>query len=294
MPPDRKLLALSIVAESGAVDDRTLWAMRSTSRALRPLAIEQEVGSAFFRDAIHAQPRRVREMGAAAAPGAEVVRWVPEETTVPAARMLEIAVMAYNTAVQLKRRGEPVILYRVAGKRTLSDTEQLQTLSSSVKARLALPGGGSMEVWPILKTAAWIQGAMRARVPFILLNDPREDLVGGPDKASDAVYVRELHQILSMRYTIGMAPPGSTPTAQRAKGIAPFILEPPKGDLGPIPVVPRISQVIDWNSTWDSRKTSLTIGSPPGLLRDYLTRVFTEAGTHLKIPAYPADSWRVD
>jgi hypothetical protein len=32
---------------------------------------------------------------------------------------------------------------------------------------------GGTEVWPLQKTAAWVQGAMRARVSFVLLNDRR-------------------------------------------------------------------------------------------------------------------------
>lgn len=272
---------LAAVLQHNALDDTDLAALRRVSSRTRPLAIEKEVGPGFHKKATHYQQRK----------------GVVEATPIDADRMLEIAIMAYNTAILLHKKKKPVILYRVAGKRTLSDEEQQQTLSSSVRAKVDTGATERKEVWPIEKTAAWIQGAMRARVSFVLLNDPREDLVGGIDKKSDAIYVREIFQIVSTHYVIGKASDEITPKALLtcAKGkILPFVLNPPATSLGPLPLIPRMNQMIDWSHTWDGSKSSLTLGDSPTLIRDQLTEQFKEAGTRLGIPDYPASSWKLD
>lgn len=172
------LLAAALM-HTGAMDDTSLVKLRGVSKTTRPLAIEKEVGPGYHKAATHYQKRGN----------------VIETTAIGPDRMLEIAIMAYNTAILLHQAKKPVILYRIAGKGTLTEQEKQQTLSSSVRAKVDTSGPERKEVWPIEKTAAWIQGAMRARVSFVLLNDPREDLVGGVDKKSDAIYVREIHQI---------------------------------------------------------------------------------------------------
>jgi hypothetical protein len=273
---------LAAALQHGAVDDRGLAALRGVSPGVRPLAIEKEVGAGFHKAATHYQQPKGKAL---------------ETTPIDRDRMLEIAIMAYNTAIGLKQTGRPVILYRVAGKRTLTPLEQQQTLSSSVRAKVDLTdgSGGRKEVWPIEKTAAWIQGAMRARIPFVLLNDPREDLVGGIDKTSDAIYVREIFQILSTHYTIGKASEADTPEAQLTcpKGrILPFILNPPPVDLGPLPLVPRMNAKMDWSHTWNGAKSSLTLGDSPALIRDHLTAQFVEQGKALGIGLYPAADWK--
>ncbi|SKD01831.1 hypothetical protein SAMN05446935_4261 [Burkholderia sp. YR290] len=272
---------LAAVLQNNTFDDDTLARLRGVTTGTRPLAIEKEVGSGFHKNATHYQQRTGKV----------------ETTPISADRMLEIAIMAYNTAILLHQAKKPVILYRIAGKRTLSEEEQKQTLSSSVRAKVDVGTAERKEVWPIEKTAAWIQGAMRARVSFVLLNDPREDLVGGVDKKSDAIYVREIFQIISTHYVIGKATDEITPKAQLtcAKGkILPFVLNPPDKTIGPLPLIPRMNQKIDWSHTWDGSKSSLTIGDPAELIRDQLTVTFKEAGTSLGIPEYPAKSWKVD
>lgn len=270
---------LAAVLQHAAPEDASLAALRGVSSFTRPLAIEQEVGSGFRKTATHYQQKS----------------GIVETTPISADRMLEIAIMAYNTAILLHQAKKPVILYRVAGKRTLSADEQKQTLSSSVRAKVDTVDKGRKEVWPIEKTAAWIQGAMRARVSFVLLNDPREDLVGGIDKSSDAIYVREIFQILSTQYVIAKATDDITPEALLtcAKGkILPFVLKPPEKPIGTLPLIPRMNQNIDWNHTWNGSKSSLTLADSPTLIRDDLTRRFNEAGTSLGIPEYPAANWK--
>jgi hypothetical protein len=105
---------------------------------------------------------------------------------------LKIALAAYHQAIKLKtmQAGMPVILYRVPDKkRGLSKDEKSRTVSSALHVHV-----GHREVWPLIKTAAWIQGAMRARISFLLLTDPRveKNLKGGLTPEGDAVYVVEL------------------------------------------------------------------------------------------------------
>lgn len=214
-------------------------------------------------------------------------KFVIPKVPISADKMFEIALMAYNTAIELKTKGLSVILYRVADKGTLTKEEKKQTLSSAVHAVVPVKGT-NMEVWPLQKTAAWIQGAMRARVPFILLNDPRgkDILVGGVDKASDAVFVRELHQITSMHYTIEKASEEQTPAAMKKKKVTPFVLSPPAKEIGPLPLIPRLTSELDWDHTWNGKKSNLTIGDTPELIRVHLAKMFTEAGDKLSLPEY--------
>jgi hypothetical protein len=258
-------------------DDKELAVLRRVSKAIRPLAIEKEVGPAFHKEVTHSQQSR----------------GVTETTPIGPDRMLEIAIMAYNAAILLHRQKKPVILYRIAGKKTLSLQEQMQTLSSSVRAWVDT-ARGRKEVWPIEKTAAWIQGGMRARVVFVLLNDPRENLVGGVDKQSDAVYVREIFQIISTRYEIGKAPEAVTPEALRKHNILPFVLNPPSVPLGALPTVPRMSKEMAWDHAWDGSKSSLTLGDSDKLIRDHLTELFEEEGKKLGIAPYPVKDWLVN
>ena len=44
-------------------------------------------------------------------------------------------------------------------------------------------------------------------------------LIGGINKASDAVYVRELHQITCMKYNIGIASEAQTPSGMKGKQV---------------------------------------------------------------------------
>ncbi|MBW0001761.1 MAG: hypothetical protein JO015_21905 [Verrucomicrobia bacterium] len=309
---------LGLVMQRGWLDNdpSTLSQVSEVSTAVRPLAMEHEVGSEFHKEAVHMQQRGTKEVldrvkvsvkktgkkitvEKTDVKGRKFKRVVDETVeeripiykTVPniikvditADQMLEIALMAYNTAIELKEKNLPVILYRVSSKGTLtSEEKKKQTLSSSVHASV-----GGTEVWPLQKTAAWIQGAMRARVSFVLLNDPRGDdiLIGGINKASDAVYVRELHQITCMKYQIKQATAAQTPKNLRGKTKL-FCLEPPEESLGPLPLVPRVNASVDWSHTWDSSKSNLTLGAEPTLIRDHLRQMFVDAGKNLSLPLY--------
>ena len=44
-------------------------------------------------------------------------------------------------------------------------------------------------------------------------------LIGGINKVSDAVYVRELHQITCMKYNIGIASEAQTPSGMKGKQV---------------------------------------------------------------------------
>jgi hypothetical protein len=57
-----------------------------------------------------------------------------------------------------------------------------------------------------------------------ITNDPRakDMLIGGINKASDAVYVRELHQITCMRYNFAVASEAQTPSGLKGKKV--FVL----------------------------------------------------------------------
>lgn len=308
---------LGLVLQQGHLDDdlRALTRLNQVSQTVRPLAKEHELGSAFHKEAVHQQQKGMRtettyktskektgkkiQIPKQDVKGRTFYRTVDEtrevktavrkqvpnivKVTIAPDRMLEIALMAYNTAVELKRKQLPVILYRVDSKSLLTSQEKkAQTLSSSVHAAV-----GGTEVWPLEKTAAWIQGAIRARVAFVLLNDPRGDdiLIGGLNKNSDAVYVRELHQITSTRYQIDVASSDERPSGMKGKKI--FILRPPEKELGVLPLVPRITSEI-WSHTWDSSKSNLTLSDSPGLIRDHLRKLFTEAGdtSKLDVPLY--------
>jgi hypothetical protein len=307
---------LGLVVQKGYLDNDvpTLGRLSRVSTTIRPLAKEHELGSAFHKTAVHQQQKGMKDVSTTtmtqvktgkkiqiektSVKGTTFKRTVDEVISVPkvtkksvpnivkvditADQMLEIALMAYNTAIELKSKGLPVILYRVDSKGSLTGKEKNeQTLSSSVHASV-----GSTEVWPLEKTAAWIQGAMRARVSFVLLNDPRgaDILIGGVNKRSDAVYVRELHQITSMKYQIKVAPDTLTPTGMRGKKKL-FILIPPEKTLGVMPLVPRITADI-WSHTWDSSKSNLTLADSEVLIRDHLRKLFTDAGKSLPLEAY--------
>jgi len=287
---------LGMVIQHGHVDDdvATLTRLNQVSKSIRPLAKEHELGGVFTRTAEHQQQQGTKKIGASkkveVTTGKRIQREKSTASAVPnivkqaitADQMLEIALMAYNTAIELKSKALPVILYRVASKGTLTKLEkQQQTLSSSVHASV-----GSVEVWPLEKTAAWIQGAMRARVSFILLNDPRgrDILIGGVDKKSDAVYVRELHQITSTKYQIKVAPDELTPSGLRGRKKV-FMLEPPEKTLGAMPLVPRISAEI-WSHTWDTSKSNLTLGDEASLIRDHVRKLFVDAGDGLGLALY--------
>jgi hypothetical protein len=294
-------------------DPSALFKLSNVSKDLRPVAMEHEVID-FKRPAVHKQQQGMKEVSETKTSkiktgkkitiektdvkGRKFKRIVDEtkdvitvtkkqvpniiEVGITPDQMLEIALMAYNTAVELRGKNLPVILYRVTSKGTLqSDEKKKQTLSSSVHASV-----GGTEVWPLQKTAAWIQGAMRARVSFVLLNDPRANdmLIGGINKASDAVYVRELHQITCTKYNIAVASEAQTPSGLKGKKV--FVLEPPEKALGPLPLVPRINANVDWNHTWNSSESNLTLQDSPGLIRDHLRQKFIKAGEELKVPAY--------
>lgn len=277
---------LGMVVQQGYVDNDvpTLARLNQVSTSIRPLSKEHELGGAFDKTAVHQQQKGMKKIETKMSEVKTIYSKVPNivKIDITADQMLEIALMAYNTAVELKSKGLPVILYRVDSKGSLtSDEKKQQTLSSSVHASV-----GSTEVWPLEKTAAWIQGAMRARVSFVLLNDPRgqDILIGGVNKKSDAVYVRELHQITSMKYQIKAAPDELTPSRLRGKKKL-FILEPPEKTLGAMPLVPRISSDI-WSHTWDTSKSNLTLADSEILIRDHLRKLFVEAGKTLTLALY--------
>ena len=305
---------VGFTVSKGYLDDDipTLTKVSQVSKTVRPLAKEHELGNAFHKPATHQQQQgtkpvtttkttqektgkkiQVAKVTKAGKPyfvtvdetkpkQTSTTHYVPNivKVSITADQMLEIALMAYNTAVELKSKGLPVILYRVDSKSWLTSPEKnAQTLSSSVHASV-----GSTEVWPLEKTAAWIQGAMRARVSFVLLDDPRgkDILIGGVNKKSDAVYVRELHQITSMKYQIDAATPDETPSKVHAAKTRLFILRPPEKELGVLPLVPRITSDI-WSHTWDSSRSNLTLGDTEILIRDHLRKLFNEA---VDLPPY--------
>lgn len=174
------------------------------------------------------------------------------EVIIPADKMLDIGLQSYTTATKLNMAGKAVILYRVSDRGGLTKgEEQSQTVAGAVKTEENL--------WPVERTAAWIQGAMRARVPFVLLTDPRgkNALVGGKDKHSDAVYVRELYQVINTHYTVGTTKEGDLPQRLKGKSKTFFKMMPPEKSTGPMPLVPRMSKAMDYDHTWDSSKSSL-------------------------------------
>lgn len=301
-----------------AADEPTLATLGQVRTALRPLAKEMELGAAFNRSAQHVGAPYTdtewydkvdkKEIGKKKVTfdkvlksGKVIQRTVEEpvyKTTTTRAhrsvtvtptiditpdKMLQIALMAYNAALHLASSQLPVILYRVTDKANLTKAEKQQTLSASVHATV-----GNAEVWPLQKTAAWIQGALRARATFVLLSDPREPgiLVGGIDRASDAVYVRELHQITSMRYTIEKGAGKQVPACLGKKRLVPFILVPPSRELGVLPLLPKMSAQMDWSHTWNGEETSLALDDDAGLIRNHLVKLFTERGKEIDLPLY--------
>lgn len=248
------------------LDDTDLARVAQVNKSLNRAAMLTQMGTGYAHDAKHFDSGR-------------------GEVRIPKAEMIEIALGAYRAALKLHRKAPskkvPVILYRVSDKGKLTRQEEdSQTVSGAAKTKDAL--------WPVERTAAWIQGAMRARVPFILLTDPRGvgALVGGRDKTSDAVFVRELFQITRTHYTIGKADEDDLPAALKGKSAAIFKLNPPDKDIGPLPIIPRMSAEMSFHHTWDASKSSLTLLDDPGLMSDHLVALFTQAGTELKLPKY--------
>lgn len=211
----------------------------------------------------------------------------PDGVDVLADQMLEIALLAYQGALEVKAMGKPIILYRVADKSALSLDEKLQTLSGRIRVRIG-SGSDSKEVWPLEKTAAWIQGALRAKASFLLLSDPRGDLEGGKDGHSDAVYVRELHQILGSFYLIAEASDDELTDKMRRSSTRAFILKPRQhSPSAPVPLIPKMSRQMGMSNTWDSSVSSLTLSDSPFLIRASLRGRFVDASAKLGgIPPY--------
>jgi hypothetical protein len=202
-------------------------------------------------------------------------------------QMLEIAILAYHGALEVKSQGKPIILYRVADKTALTVEEKMQTLSGRIRVKIPT-ATEEKEVWPLEKTAAWIQGALRARANFLLLSDPRDNLQGGKDGHSDAVYVRELHQILSSHYMIAEAGIDDLTDQMRRKSIRAFILKPkPDMPSAPLPLIPRMSTHMSASNTWDGSVPSLTLSDPSLLVRSSLREQFVTASSRLGgLPLY--------
>lgn len=204
--------------------------------------------------------------------------------TVGKDRMIEIAIASYRTACKLASKGLPVVLYRVKDKR--GRLTEHETRTQAVCG--AVPD--ATDVWPLERTAAWLQGAMRARVPFLMITDPRgeDNLIGGHDKSSDAIYVRELFQISQTKYTIAKATGTEIPagwTTDRPTAI--FKMVPPANDSGPLPIVPKLRDHMDYSHTWDSKKSSLTVDDEDTTrMAEHVKGLFDEAGTSLGVPDY--------
>ena len=103
--------------------------------------------------------------------------------------------------------------------------------------------------------------AVRAGVPFVLLTDPRADgsLVGGKDKTSDAVYVRELFQITQSGYTVSRTTEDDLPYRMKNQSRVLFKLIKSGGPSGPMPLIPKMSKKMSYDHTWDSAKSSLSL-----------------------------------
>lgn len=239
------------------LNDQDLARLAQVDRNLNGTAMLNQLGPSYRREAMHYDSRRGE------------VKIAPDD-------MMNIALDAYRTALSLKAQNVPVILYRVSDKKKLTaDQERVQTVAGAAKT--------AGNLWPVERTAAWIQGAMRARVPFLLLTDPRgpRNLKGGRDQSSDAVYVRELFQIIQTRYTIAK----TEHITGRAR-VDVFMLAPPAVDTGPLPLVPRMSAQMSFDHTWNSSKPILTLGDPIGVISEFLVSQFTEAGTRLALGEY--------
>lgn len=253
----------NIFASNQNLSDKELARLKPLSKTIDTLATRQQMGNSFHKVAKHYDARR-------------------GEVVITADDMLEIALNAFRTVIRLKGTKKPVILYRVFDRKRLTKgEEEAQTVAGA--ARIT----GKENLWPIERTAAWIQGALRARSTFLLLSDPRDDnvLVGGKDKNSDAVYVREIYQILMTKWEIALAPESSLPSKTKGtfKG---FMLQPPASEIGPMPLTPRMSEKMDYNHTWDGSKSTLSVNGDAMRIRDVLIREFTTAGTRLQIPKY--------
>jgi hypothetical protein len=249
---------------TGFLDDFDLGQLGGTSKGMHDKTVPLQVGSWYGdHDAKHYDSRR-------------------GEVTIPRDEMLQIAIQSYTTALKLKGTGKPVILYRVSDKASLTQTEENeQTVAGAVRT--------VDNLWPVERTAAWIQGGMRARIPFVLLTDPRgvDALVGGKDKLSDAVYVREIFQILQTHYTISVTATTDLPVRVRNSGVLRFKLVPPDKTIGPLPLIPRMSRHMGFHHTWDSSKSSLALSDDDTTsMAAFLKEQFDDAGPKLRVPEY--------
>jgi hypothetical protein len=245
---------------SQCLSDQDLSQVAQTSKKLTVGAYQGQLGPWYDHDAVHYDSRR-------------------GDVIVGKDKMIEIAVQSYRTALKLKSDGLPVILYRVSDRRHLTqDEENNQTVAGAVR--------NAQNVWPVERTAAWIQGAMRGGVTFIAVTDPRGEgnLLGGKDKNSDAVYVRELYQINQSGYSIEVAGDGELPVGLQGKRI--FKLVAPER-RGPMPILPKMSGKMDFNHTWDSSKSSLTVDDQDvGTMAEYIASIFEKAGESLVVAPY--------
>lgn len=244
------------------LSDLDLSQVAQTSKKLTVGAIRGQLGPWYEHDAIHYDSRRGKVI-------------------VDKDRMIELAVQSYRTATKLKSDGLPVILYRVYDRQHLTqDEENTQTVAGAVR--------NDQNVWPVERTAAWIQGAMRGGVTFIAVTDPRGDrnLLGGKDKNSDAVYVRELYQINQTGYNIDVAEDSELPTQLRGRSQTIFKLVAPERS-GPMPILPKMSSKMDFNHTWDSSKSSLTVDDQDvDTMAKYVASIFKTAGDRLDVDPY--------
>jgi hypothetical protein len=267
--PGENLLIIALRSGTGdMLEDKGFAALEGVSKNVRGSAIPTKLKD-FHKQVSHFDKQ------------------TPDGVGILADQMLEIAILAYHGALAVKAQGQPIILYRVADKGALTLDEKLQTLSGRIRVKIPT-GSDDKEVWPLEKTAAWIQGAIRARANFLLLSDPRGDLKGGKDGRSDAVYVRELHQILNTHYDIDKALPDELTGKMRAESKVAFILRPKAGTVSePIPLIPKMSKQMSATGAWDGSKSSLTLSDAPGLIRDSLRQRFQVASIDLGgIPLY--------
>lgn len=263
----KSLAVLQLVMSHGA-DDETLARLRGASKPVRTQALYEQAKPAH-KPATHFDKSN------------------PGGVAISADEMLEIAILAYHGALELKAEGKPVILYRIAGKKDLSTAEKMQTLSGRIRVKIG-SGADAKEVWPLEKTSAWIQGALRARVSFLLLNDPRGDLLGGKDGTGDAVYVREIFQILGTGYEIAKAADDVRPAKLASNRVTPFILQPKPGTTAvPLPLIPKMARGMQQTGAWDGAVDNLKLEGGPTLIRDDLQRRFKEAAVVLGgVPVY--------
>lgn len=267
-PGARVMNAALILGMDDLLDDSDLATLKLVSKEIRSHAIPHQLRDTH-QTATHFDKNK------------------PIGQVINADQMLDIAILAYHGALHVKASGKPVILYRVDDKDALTTEEKMQTLSGRIRVRIPT-GTDSKEVWPIEKTAAWIQGALRAKASFLLLSDPRVNLVGGKDGRSDSVFVRELHQILNSYYQIEEGSGVELTTKMRNDSIRPFILKPIPGTAAaPVPLIPKMSRHMKMTNAWNASVSSLTLGDSPALIRDSLVSRFTAAGKTLgDVPPY--------